>query len=103
MPIAFCCPPVSRMILRPDPPSSPCSCTTRSTGAWKCCSNRFLRTSIKVSFGDSAYPCQSPKEHRLAHLGDLLGFPVNRTGTGLVQRKLGDGSLIVMFEVYCPP
>ena len=36
------------MILRPEPPSSPCSGCTRSTGEWKCCSKSFLRTSMKI-------------------------------------------------------
>src|SRR5713226_7818091 len=34
-----------RMILRPEPPSSPCSGWICSGGAWKCCSKSFLRTS----------------------------------------------------------
>src|SRR5216684_3563974 len=39
----------SRMILRPEPPSSPCSGWIRSGAAWKCCSKRFLRTSIRLT------------------------------------------------------
>src|ERR1700675_1009653 len=36
-----------RMILRPEPPSSPCSGCTRVAGEWKCSSNSLLRTSIE--------------------------------------------------------
>jgi len=37
-----------RMILRPEPPSSPWRGVRRSTGAWKCCSKRDFRTSMDM-------------------------------------------------------
>src|SRR5208282_288129 len=49
MPIALICLLERRMILRPEPPSWPCSGCTRSTGEWKCCSKSLLRTSMKGS------------------------------------------------------
>ena len=41
-------PAVRRMILRPEPPSSPWRGVARSTGAWKWCSKRDFRTSMDM-------------------------------------------------------
>src|ERR1700728_5433566 len=46
MPMALTSPAASRMILRPEPPSCPCTGCIRSTGEGKCCSKRFFRRSI---------------------------------------------------------
>lgn len=48
MPIAFCRPEDSRIMLRPEPPSSPCTDCTCSTGAPKCRSKSRLRTSTLI-------------------------------------------------------
>src|SRR5215472_7074273 len=48
MPIALFPFPISLMILRPDPPSSPWTGSICSTGKWKCCSNSFLRMSMQL-------------------------------------------------------
>src|SRR5712691_13024556 len=53
MPIALSFSLASRMILRPEPPSWPCSGCTRPTGEWKCRSKSFLRTSMNMISSDS--------------------------------------------------
>src|SRR5712691_5598320 len=52
MPIALSFSLASRMILRPEPPSSPCSGCIRPTGEWKCCSKSLLRTSMNTISSD---------------------------------------------------
>src|ERR1035441_4780529 len=47
MPMALVFSPASRTILRPEPPSCPCNGCTCVTGAWKCCSKRWLRMFMK--------------------------------------------------------
>jgi len=49
VPTALILSPESRTILRPEPPSWPCSGCTRSTGEWKCRSNSVLRTSMNMT------------------------------------------------------
>src|SRR5260370_19967423 len=48
MPIADWFPRERRMILRPEPPSSPWSGWMRSGAAWKCFSNSLFKTSMKL-------------------------------------------------------
>ena len=50
---ALTCPPASRTMMRPEPPSWPCSGCTRSAGEWKCCSKSSLRTSMDMIFNGS--------------------------------------------------
>src|SRR6516164_997522 len=49
MPTALVPPPLRRIILRPEPPSSPCSGSTFSTGRRKCSSKRRFKMSMNSS------------------------------------------------------
>src|ERR1700680_2161133 len=61
-----------RMILRPEPPSSPCTGWTRSAGEGKCCSNSFLRTSMNLV--SKSFAWVEAQESPFSMIEDSLGL-----------------------------
>src|SRR6266566_2079831 len=87
MPMALSFSRASRMILRPEPPSSPCSGWMRSGDAWKCSSKSFLRTSMDAISSHSVLA--NRRNYLLFNIadspecdlvdGELLSFQVGMT------------------------
>src|SRR5438876_487744 len=89
MPMALSLSPASRIMLRPEPPSWPCSGWTRATGEWKCCSMswnfaRSVNVDQKYAYREIRIGALYPAEALITRerVYDFLGDPRRRDLAG---------------------
>src|SRR5438552_874309 len=112
MPMALSFSRASRMILRPEPPSSPCSGWMRSGEAWKCSSKSFLRTSMNAI---SSHSVLMNREDRKVAVGvgreipaiaravDAIVSGIRKGGRLIYVGAGSSGRMGVLDAAECPP